>query len=386
MKWPAAALTLLGTLGTIGPIALTPEIAFSAPAAHNKGELNSSRASKSAPPTRQPAAQSVGGPSVPSAGAQKHSAKSNGGSAAGPSVLKAAFPVLRGLEGDVAIRQKGELLKGKLEGRLLREQVLVETQKGRVRIDLSDNEFVVVSENSQFLLPAIDWETGKVEELEIRQGSFGIEITTPRQIRSALFRDRVGPGRFIFDFVPQIPRFGATVLNGEIRFRGLETEESSVLGPGDRQTFTGEIADGEIQYDILLEGRRVARGQLDPKVVVAARDLEAIQKSFNQVGRPLRAKSAKKKSQTPGAGAPTNAPRPTSGPETLCRNPAGRFNDCAYMCLNNPKAKKICDLENPKVSCVRRRCLASGQWGDEFVYPRHLSVCEARSVVRTCDY
>lgn len=291
----------------------------------------------------------------------------------GRAAAKVEYPVLRQLEGAATVRQKGEVLKGRLPGRLLREQILVETGKGRVRLDLSASEFVIVGENSEFLMPAIDWDTGTVEELELRRGSFGVELKRPRQVRAALYRDRVEEGRYIFDFNPDIPQFGATVLAGKLAFRGLETEERGELRAGERQSFTGEIADGQIQYDVLLGGRKVARGRLGEKQSVKPADLAAFNRGF-ELGRPKAAAKPKDPAAAAGAGG------------GVCRQPAGRFNDCAFTCENNPKGRKVCDLENPKVRCVRRRCLASGQWGDEFVFAKHLAVCEAGVFVRPCDY
>ncbi|MBX3019789.1 MAG: hypothetical protein KF767_18020 [Bdellovibrionaceae bacterium] len=292
-------------------------------------------------------------------------------------VGKVEYPTLRQIEGQATIRQKGEVLKGRLPGQLLREQVLIETEKGRVRVDLSADEFLIVSENSSLLLPGIDWDTGAVEELELIKGSFGVELKRARQVRSGLYRDRVEAGRYIFDFNPGLPQFGATVLSGKLAFRGLETEEYGDLGPGERQSFMGELAEGQIQFDVLLEGRKVARGKLTSKQSFGPKDLAGLQKAFEF--------GAKKKV---GAGAAGGGGKTTSPilKGSVCRDPAGRFNDCAYTCLNNPKGAKSCELDRAGVSCVRRRCLASGVWGDPFTFAKHLAVCDAKVVVKPCDY
>lgn len=294
---------------------------------------------------------------------------------------KVEYPRVRETEGAVTILQKGEPLKGKLPGQLLREQVLITTEKGRARIDLSSSEFVIVSEKSELLVPAIDWDTGLVEELEIRRGSFGVEMTRPRQIRSALYRDRVDEGRYIFDFNPQVPQMGVTVLRGNVLFRGLETEERREVASGERQSFIGELAEGQIQYDVLLEGRKVARGKLGPKEKLKVFDVASFEKGFE-----FGAKS--KKNRLAGKSSPESAAAHAKAtiPGGLCKHPGGKFNDCSYTCINNPKGSRTCLIDHPKVECVRKRCLASGEWGDEFTFAKHLAVCDAKVVVRPCDY
>jgi hypothetical protein len=305
---------------------------------------------------------------------------------------KVEYPKISSVEGSVEVRQKGELLKGKLPGRILREQILLETGKGAsIRVDLAPHDFILLAEDSKLLIPAIDWETGQVEELELLVGSFGLELKEARQIRSELFRDRITEGRYIFDYSPLIPQFGVTVLKGELAFRGRENEERSALGSGDRQIFVGEIQDGQIQFDVLLEGRKVARGRMLGKEKLKATDMASFNKAFEL--RPVRkagaGKTSKKGGTNPSSGSGANAGAEASRgllKDAICKKPAGRFNDCAYECVNNPKGQKICNLQNPKVSCVRRRCLASGRWGDEHVFANHLATCDAQIKVQICDY
>lgn len=295
-------------------------------------------------------------------------------------VVKSVYPQINTLEGDAQVLQKGQVLTGKLDGKVLREQVLVRTQKGRVRIDLADDEFVIVAENSEFLIPSIDWESGAVEEFELLKGSVGIELKKPRQMRSSVYRDKLGEGRYLFDFTPGIPQFGVTVLAGSLDFRGLESEQRSLVARGERQVFIGEITDGAIQYDVLLEGRKVARGKLTTKQVIPDATLASFNKGFD-----LDAKKTAKAKAAIAAVKKAKRVKEAGGPG-LCKKPRGMFNDCSYTCLNNPKGQKVCAVDRPGVSCVRHRCLANGEWGDEFVYAPHLSICDKSVFVRPCDY
>jgi hypothetical protein len=62
-------------------------------------------------------------------------------------------------------------------------------------------------------------------------------------------------------------------------------------------------------------------------------------------------------------------------PIGLCASPSGDFNQCLYS-----KESKDGGL------CRRRRCLANGQWGAEFIYPRGRGPCADRALVGPCDY
>lgn len=46
----------------------------------------------------------------------------------------------------------------------------------------------------------------------------------------------------------------------------------------------------------------------------------------------------------------------------VCTEPEGRFNQCSYTCMNNPKGESRCRSDLPDVKCVRRLCRANGRW------------------------
>lgn len=292
------------------------------------------------------------------------------------------FPRLRAESGQVLIKQKGEELKGQRQGRTLRESILVETQANSlVRLDFSPTEYVVVGPNSRLLLPGIDWESGRVEELDLLEGRIFLDLQEPRILRSALFRESLSRGRYEFSMETSVPRFEVLVFEGELLFRGLETEAKSKLTGGESQVFQGELEDSKIQYDVLLEGRRVARGKLGPKARVQNADL---------VRRANAYLIPEKKKVKPKSEDEVQAQAGVTPGQVLCQKPAGLFNQCSYICENKPAKAKDCPAgqmhQKKNVQCVRRRCLASGQWGDLFIYPDREGPCEAKDRVRNCDY
>jgi hypothetical protein len=73
----------------------------------------------------------------------------------------------------------------------------------------------------------------------------------------------------------------------------------------------------------------------------------------------------------------------------ICAAPSGKFNQCAWICQNNPKKeKKRCLAAQAGVSCVRQRCNANGVWAEVTTLDaeKASTTCEAKPVVAACDY
>lgn len=72
--------------------------------------------------------------------------------------------------------------------------------------------------------------------------------------------------------------------------------------------------------------------------------------------------------------------------DSVCSEPIGQFNQCAFTCEGNPSGEKKCRTDLPNVSCVRRLCRANGLWVEPKRMPASQSdLCEpSKSVVRDC--
>lgn len=80
---------------------------------------------------------------------------------------------------------------------------------------------------------------------------------------------------------------------------------------------------------------------------------------------------------------------PAAADSPICKNPAGRLNDCSWKCEGNPPAAKVCRTDLKSVRCVRQRCNANGIWADETSLPAATSqtLCPAKGhLVQPCDY
>lgn len=288
---------------------------------------------------------------------------------------KVEFPRLCGVAGGPAIVQNGTALKGKLASQRLQEKLLITTDEtSRVCLEVDAGLKMSVFSKSSVFIPVIDRETGQVEEIELLRGKVLFEKNATSQnvrMTSALYREDLPTGKFVLEFDPEAANIRASVIEGELPFRGLETEVTSRLTGGETQAFLGEQQEGKIQYDTLLQGRQVARGQLGAKTKLAESDLKRLLSFFEiKTKKPVDSGLKLKPSKM----------------GSLCKMPNATFNECLYRCQGNPRGEKTCDLSNPKVSCVRLRCLANGEWGDPFEFPKSKAPCEPQDLVKSCDY
>lgn len=84
-----------------------------------------------------------------------------------------------------------------------------------------------------------------------------------------------------------------------------------------------------------------------------------------------------------------NLAKVTSEDKNICVEPGGAFNQCAWVCVNNPSGETKCRTDLSNVRCVRKKCDANGRWAAEERLPASTGSikCDARSpVVGPCDY
>lgn len=262
----------------------------------------------------------------------------------------------------------------------LRERAQFEVgSEGFVEVALDATRSFRVLKNSKVVLPVVNWESGQVPvvllekgELQWNQsgaGSYNIAL------RSGLFEFIVPEGDFVFAFDPAKAWAGVKVLKGQIVFSGLNAEDEVVVKEGFQGGFQGRIEEGQIAYDILLKGKKIAKGLLTPLTPIPAEELAAPAKS--RAAAHKRQKDLEQKKQ--------QALKQAQKGGAICKNPWGKFNECSYTCEGNPKGAKECLLEKG-ASCVRRRCNANGEWAEALkLDPQNNSTtCESSVRVGAC--
>lgn len=254
---------------------------------------------------------------------------------------------------------------------VLKDKAVLRTgEKGEMRIALGSQKSLHLGEKAEVEFPAIDWEKGAVPVINVRQGEvrFICQSDCETKFITPLYEGVGTSGDFILRYDPAIPLVELTVLQGEMPFRGLENEMSTAVMAGQKISFKGVLENGEPAYDILLKGRKVAKGKMSEiEQIPAARVQELLkQEEKRKKVAKLSPKSKRKAAQ-------------------ICDKPWGELNQCAWTCENNPKNAKEC-LVNEGATCVRQRCNANGDWSDRQELPAQTSPCQIKQFVGVCDY
>lgn len=261
--------------------------------------------------------------------------------------------------------KKGEILKDKAHFRA--------GDKAEVELQLSAGSRITVLENSEINIPGISWDQGAIFQINLISGKMRISCTQDchRRFSSALFDAVLPPGDFVLSYEPKIPSVSLQVLEGQAPFRGLGNENELDLKEGEMATFTGILQEGSPALDILLKGRKVAKGQTSEVQKIPVDELLAWRGRDELVKRKM--KSA----------AQARAPKRT--PSQICEKPYAELGQCAWVCENNPKKAKDCAVQNG-ATCVRTRCDANGSWSDRSELSITQSRCGIKTVVEACDY
>jgi hypothetical protein len=254
---------------------------------------------------------------------------------------------------------------------VLKDKAVLRTgEKSELRVALRANSVLNLGENSEVEFPAIEWQDGNVTEIRLRRGKVRMICSEAcrQKFLTPLFEGLAINGDVILAYDPSVPQVELDVLQGEMPFRGLENETSVTLTAGHRAVFKGVLENGEPAYDVLLRGRKVAKGVMGEIQEIPASEMSELQKQEEK---------RKKVVKLP--------PKSKRLPSQICDRPWGELNQCMWACEKNKKGAKEC-LLNQGATCIRQRCNANGQWSDRTELPLQNSPCKASTFVGTCDY
>lgn len=185
---------------------------------------------------------------------------------------------------------------------------------------------------------------------------------------------------FLYD--AQVPRVEVFNMRGSSVLRVRESFESVRLEGKQKAYFQGVIENGEIVYDLLLQGKKIPKGILSPAIALSAEE----EKIFIPLVKARPKKQTTRITQD-GKVIQVKGARPAR--KTLCSQPSGDLNQCSWTCEGLKKGKqKTCPTQQSGVNCVRRKCDANGTWRDEFILPADAgkSKCKVQPIVMACDY
>jgi hypothetical protein len=240
-----------------------------------------------------------------------------------------------------------------------------------LKIKFSDNSHLVVYKQTLVKMPHIGWEVGKVSDVQLQSGSIRWVCSRDceTQFSTDISKNTFSAGDYLLEYNPKIPLVSLSVLTGSAGFSGLDNELSASLQSGDKVSFKGLLENQEPAFDILLEGRKIAKGQLLPVEKIDLKNIERLEKVSQK-------KKAIQKIK----------PKAVRTGDIICLNPSGKFQQCLWACEGRGKHKTSeCQLSET-VKCIRKRCDANGQWSDPVSLPSAENKCRDKSFVDSCDY
>ncbi|MBK7961529.1 MAG: hypothetical protein IPK04_10240 [Bdellovibrionales bacterium] len=314
----------------------------------------------------------------------------------------ATYPSVILSHGAVEITNSDGLPPSLSPGTRLRGTLEVKTGKaGSLRIQIDSERSLFIEPNTLIRIPGITWESGELAEIQLIEGRIRLRGTKPGRftirVTSLLFDQPWPVGDVLYEMDQEHSAASVYVLEGHVKFSALNAETTVEIGAGKKVTFQGQLEDGEIAYDVLLQGRKVPRGLLSAVTEIAANELKLwdLTEELNKKKR-MSAVIIKRKKDLE-----------QLGPGQICRKPKAKYNECAWVCLDNrPGETKGCAIQTDtgrtsqishasrirkslkSARCVRLRCLAQGEWGDSKVLASDegLLRCQAEPVVSVCDY
>jgi hypothetical protein len=242
---------------------------------------------------------------------------------------------------------------------ILRQTATIKVEnKSLAVVALGASTKLFIFEDTVLKLPEIDYETGAVEQLILESGKFRYQGNDQknRTLETLVFRESLKPGDYVFWFNPATPETEVLVLEGELSFRGLENGKSHKLTSKQKSSFIGQMENGEIVYDELLRGRKIARGTLNPVQVALDSEL----KVYRDMSEVKKAKDAQNKKVVKRL------------PEQICDKPFAKLDQCVW--------RKVAG------KCFRERCNANGKWAERMEMIGRLAKCTQNVKVESCSY
>ncbi len=272
---------------------------------------------------------------------------------------KVKFPLISQLNGHVELVLKNGEVRAAKRNEILREKVLLKTGvNSQLQVELGEGNSLVILENSEVQIPLIDLDTGETTEVHLRRGQIRVDSrdNNQRVYSTPVSHDVYTEAEFLLTYDISTAKAVMTCFRGVINFRGYEGETSARLAAGERAHFLGVLEGNSPSFDVLLKGRKVARGHLSSVESLPKSDFEKLQ-GLALVQRPVVPKKAKEALRQPGQ---------------ICEKPFASLNECVWI------------FEGTQ--CVRRRCDANGIWSDSFKVPASAGKCQKKAVVSFCDY
>jgi hypothetical protein len=295
------------------------------------------------------------------------------------------FPRVVSYRGNVEVKTGKETQFRKAKhNEILREFAEIKTgPQSQAEIAIDEVRTLTVLADTEIEIPSIGWETGDMGSMILKDGEIFWQKTKkvdiPAVLKSKLFEVVPPVGQFKLSYDSDKAYAEAKVFSGSLEFSAMNSEHSVLLTPGKKVGFQGVMEDGEVAYDVLMQGRKIPKGALGKVQDISKEEMQAysteeLTKKKAADLKRIAAERNKKQALLPGQ---------------ICRSPGGKLNECSWVCKNNPAgAKGKCLTSKPGVSCFRHRCNANGEWGEETALDAGEGAvkCSSTPHVASCDY
>ncbi len=242
----------------------------------------------------------------------------------------------------------------------LQSRMRAVTQNGWLLLKLRPELRVWVLENTEieFINSQLVLSAGRI--FVSCKDSCDLNFSTP------ISSDLLSEGEYSLEYFPKVPKLTVAVKKGSFRLRGLGNDKALVLNENQSADFEGRFEFGEIAYDILLQGKKAARGLLS-----AVRDLTSTERKLFEMPRVPVVKTPRATQQNIS--------------EYICAKPRGKLNQCLWECKGHGKNEKSCVVG--KHSCQRSRCNANGKWAEQtLLEPTRWKCKTTQALIAECDY
>lgn len=297
------------------------------------------------------------------------------------SVASAEVPVLKGFVGKPLIQLvDGDVKIEPVKGKLIEQSFTVKTSTSeQIKIELGKDFYLIVFPESsvkiegfyitkkEYKVRAVVFDSGR---FYLKNGSYRADdLTVIYQSDFFIWKntEKNNQREFFLELNPAIPqvRFCAGAQGISASLFDHETVKALKFQEG--ASYQGVLKkDGGLEFDFLLEGRKVPKGEWKDKFTC---DFKQILKEMNDLEASEIAKIKRNEQQLK----TLEKKRKADYDKSLCHEPNGQFNECLWKWEGK--------------ECIRYRCDGQGHWKDRQQLPKnHSYQCETKPRVTKCDY
>lgn len=295
--------------------------------------------------------------------------KANGAISATGESSSIFFPKVEKVQGKTWVVTADNVRKLAQKNMELKGSAKFEVEKNaEVTVKIDPDRSLTVFSNSEVNIPTISWDDGQASIIELKKGvmKWNTNENKPRYtvlFKSDLFNLIAESGTFVILYDPLQIRAELRSYFGKIEFSAMNGEHAFIVSKGQKGIFQGIKEQGEIIYDILLEGKKVPRGELKGPLQMSKNELYEYSDAAERKKQEVKLKKILDEKKRIAELRKVQ----------ICVDPYAKYNECSWTWQG--------------AQCIRSRCDAGGNWGNPTVLTgQQASACKKDPVIGPCDY